>query len=96
MPILESREFWAKKVRAIIEAHYETLDQSCGLHWKHLPAFTTLQDIIQGTSSEELEKSFRAYSQALAHSQTTLRCLAWDGKALRGSFDRFQDQKALQ
>jgi len=85
-----------RKVHAFIEAHYETLDQLCDLHWKRRPAYTTIRDIIQGTSSEELEKSFREYSQALAQSRTSLRCVAWDGKVLRGSFDHFQDQKALQ
>ena len=59
-------------------------------------AHTTIRDIIQGTSKTELEKSFRAYSQELAKNDTEKQFIACDGKVLRGSFDHFNDQKAVQ
>lgn len=85
-----------RKVHAFIKAHYTTLNQTFGLNWKRLPAYTTVRAIIQGTSSDELEASFRAYSERMAKRDPEQPCVAFDGKVLRGSFDHFQDQKALQ
>src|SRR4030067_2086652 len=85
-----------RKVHAFIKAHYETLDQTFGLHWKRLPAYTTVRAIIQGTSAAALEAGFREYSALLASSDTEKQFVSFDGKVLRGSFDHFQDQKAIQ
>ena len=85
-----------RKVHAFIKTHYDTLNQLFGLNWKRLPAYTSLREIIQGTSSAEVEVCFRAYSADLAASQTPCRWVGFDGKVLRGSFDHFQDQKAIQ
>jgi len=85
-----------RKVHVFIKCNYETLDKTFGLNWKRLPAYTTIRDIIQGTSSDELEQSFRRYSEFLASSHTGKRFVSQDGKVLRGSFDHFQDQKAIQ
>jgi hypothetical protein len=43
-----------------------------------------------------LEKGFREYSQELAKSNEEKQFLSCDGKVLRGSFDHFNDQKAIQ
>jgi predicted transposase YbfD/YdcC len=85
-----------RKVEAFIKAKYEILDETCGLNWKRLPAYTTIRAIIQGTSSEEIEASFRQYSDFLVDTATGKRFVAFDGKVLRGSFDHFRDQKAIQ
>jgi predicted transposase YbfD/YdcC len=85
-----------RKVHAFIKAHYATLDKTFGLNWKRLPAYTTVRAIIQCTSSDELEAGFREYSELLARSDTEKRFVSFDGKVLRGSFDHFQDQKAIQ
>ena len=61
-----------------------------------MPAHTTIRDIIQGTSGPQLEQSFRQYSQVLAESDDDQQFIGCDGKVLRGSFDHFQDQKAVQ
>ena len=70
-----------------------------------MPAYTTIRDIIQQTSGEELEKCFRAYSASMLVAEddtmgdsksVTHQFIACDGKVLRGSFDHFQDQKAIQ
>jgi hypothetical protein len=55
-----------RKVHAFIQAHYKTLDEAFDLNWKKLPAYTTLRDIIQGTSPAEIEACFRVYSAHLA------------------------------
>ena len=85
-----------RKVQKFIVAHYDTLDEIFELNWKRMPAHTTIRDIIQGTSGTELEQSFRQYSQILAESGEEKQFIGCDGKVLRGSFDHFQDQKAVQ
>jgi len=85
-----------RKIHAFIMANYETLDEIFGLNWKRLPAYTTIRAIILGTSAAEIEESFREYSADLAGSDGQRRFVAFDGKVLRGSFDHFKDQKAVQ
>ena len=85
-----------RKTAVYIEDNYEVLDEIFGLNWKRMPAYTTIRGIIQGTTSDEIEKQFREYSDLLANSDTQKRFIAFDGKVLRGSFDHFKDQKAIQ
>jgi len=85
-----------RKVHIFIKSHYETLDKIFGLNWKRVPAYTTIRVIIQGTSSDELEDGFREYSNLLASNDRGKQFVSFDGKVLRGSFDHFQDQKAIQ
>jgi predicted transposase YbfD/YdcC len=48
-------------------------------------------------STDEIKKAFREYSAALADiNPHQKRYIAFDGKVVRGSFDNFQDQKAIQ
>ena len=61
-----------------------------------MPAYTTIRDIIQKTSAAELERSFRQYSVSLAELDGKRAFIGYDGKVLRGSFDNFKDQKAIQ
>jgi len=85
-----------RKVQKFIVAHYDKLDEIFELDWKRMPAHTTIRDIIQGTSGQELEQSFRQYSENLAENDDEKLYIGCDGKVLRGSFDHFQDQKAVQ
>jgi predicted transposase YbfD/YdcC len=85
-----------RKVHAFIQAHYTTLAEVFDLNWKRLPAYTTIRDIIQDTSPVEIEACFREYSAHLAESESQKRFVGFDGKVVRGSFDHFQDQKAIQ
>jgi hypothetical protein len=85
-----------RKVQKFMVSHYDRLNDIFDLNWKRMPAHTTLRDIIQGTSGTELEQSFREYSQVLVESDDEKQFIGCDGKVLRGSFDHFQDQKAIQ
>lgn len=85
-----------RKVHAFIEEHYAILNETFGLNWKKKPAHTTIRYIIRGISSNEIEKSFREYSAELAVTTDHKRLVSFDGKVLRGSFDHFKDQKAIQ
>ena len=85
-----------RKIESFISHHYEILNEHFGVNWKSCPAYTSIRNIIQGTSASEIEKSFRAYSAYLAQGEADQRFIAGDGKVLRGSFDHFEDQKAIQ
>ena len=85
-----------REIHKFIVTHYDTLNKIFGLNWKRMPAHTTIRNIIQGTSGSELEQNFREYSQELAESDGEKQCISCDGKVLRGSFDHFEDQKAVQ
>jgi len=85
-----------RKVHAFIEAHYTELDAISDLGWKRIPAHTTIRYIIRGVSSIEIEACFREYAAWLTANADGKRFVAFDGKVLRGSFDHFKDQKAIQ
>jgi hypothetical protein len=85
-----------RKVQKFIVGHYDKLNELFELEWKRMPAYTSIREIIQGTNGEELEQSFREYSQELAENADDKQYIGCDGKVLRGSFDHFQDQKAVQ
>ena len=85
-----------RKVHLFIKCHYEILNETFDLNWKRLPAYTTIRAIIQGTLSDEIELIFREHGDLLAGSETEKQFVSCDGKVLRGSFDHFQDQKAIQ
>lgn len=85
-----------RKIHSFITCHYSILAQTFGLQWKRLPAYTTIRNIIQGTSSSELESQFRLYSHHHLSSPSGLQMIRFDGKVVRGSFDHFKDQNAIQ
>jgi len=84
-----------------MKVHFERLKEHFQIKWKQAPAYTTIRNIIQGVNKEELEKAFRGYAQALRRLMIMTdtegyTCVGLDGKVLRGSFDDFEDQKAIQ
>ena len=85
-----------RKVHTFIEEHYPMLNEIYDLNWKRIPAYSTIRYIIQGVSSDQIEKSFREYTVELTTNTNKKRFVAFDGKVLRGSFDHFKDQKAVQ
>jgi len=85
-----------RKIHKFVVARYDILNETIDLGWKRMPAHTTIREIIQGTSGVELEQSFREYSHILAKSDVQKQFIGCDGKVLRGSFDHFKDQKAIQ
>lgn len=85
-----------RKVQKFIVVHYDRFNEIFDLNWKRMPAYSTIRDIIQGTSGTELEQSFRQYSEGLLEQTDQKQFIGCDGKVLRGSFDHFQDQKAVQ
>ena len=85
-----------RKVQKFIVRHYDKLNELFELEWKRMSAYTSIRDIIQRTRGDELEQRFRENSQKIAKNGDNKQYIGYDGKVLRGSFDHFQDQKAVQ
>lgn len=86
-----------RRIADFINEHFAELKQYFNLDWKNPPAYTTIRNIIQGLNSVELEKAFRKYPRKLANFlEKKYKCVGLDGKTLKGSFDNFEDKKAIQ
>jgi hypothetical protein len=88
-----------RKIETFIKTHFKILKKTFGAKWKKAPVYTTIRFIIQNVDPIGLEKAFRQYSSCLVDLQKTemeMLCIACDGKTLRGSFDHFHDEKAIQ
>ncbi len=86
-----------RDISRYIKKHIKKLQKDFGLKWKKAPAYTTVRNIIQGVGKQELELCFRGYSRSLLETgDKELIGVAVDGKVLRGSYDHFQDKKAIQ
>lgn len=87
-----------------MEANLKTFKKLFKIEWEHAPSFVQIRTILLGTSTEQMEDSFRRYSSKGALEELDENpppkgkkrlYIAMDGKTLRGSIDRFEDQKAL-
>ena len=85
-----------RKIAKFIKKHYPQLSSLLGVEWKYQPSYTTIRAIIQETEAAALEKCFREYSAELSEGETSVQQIVIDGKTLKGSFDHFLDQKAMQ
>ena len=88
-----------RKIEIFMKTHFKKLKRKFKLDWKKAPGYTTIRQIIQGVDSDELEKGFRKYSLRLGGLDTDNKRYAFinlDGKTVRGSFDKFNDKKAVQ
>jgi hypothetical protein len=85
-----------RKIQRFIAARLPRLNALCGLSWKRAPAHTALRYTLQGLNPAAVEAAFRRHAAALDGPREGLTGIALDGKTSRGSFDRFQDQKAIQ
>ena len=87
-----------RDISRFIKVRFEVLKEHFGLTWKRPPGYTTIRNVIMGVDSEELESSFRVYTQSLIDGSngSPIGTIAFDGKTLRGSYDHFQDKRAIQ
>lgn len=87
-----------RDISRFIKVRFEVLKEQFGLTWERPPGYTTIRNVILGVDSVELESSFRAYTQSLIDGARTnsIATIAFDGKTLRGSYDHFQDKRAMQ
>jgi hypothetical protein len=86
-----------KDIERFIDVYFKKLCRKFRLKWIKRPAYTTIRNIILGINKDSLEKAFREYTEYLEKldKSADIKCIAIDGKTLRGSFDHFNDKKAL-
>lgn len=89
-----------RNIEAFINACLKKLNKAFKIEWKRSPDYTQIRNIIIAIEKESMEKAFRMYSKELSEAPVgNKKCrmyIAFDGKALRGSIDHFQDKKCLQ
>jgi DDE_Tnp_1-associated len=85
-------------IRTFIRTHLKRLNKAFQIDWKRAPAHTAIRYILQGLDPADVETVFREHAANLNSSKASAgkRVLAFDGKALKGSFDAFNDVKARQ
>jgi hypothetical protein len=81
-------------IRTFIKVHRARLNRAFGIGWKRPPAHTSLRTILSELDPASVEKAFREHAANL--NGKGCGALALDGKALRGSFDAFNDSRAKQ
>src|ERR1700730_10862990 len=76
-------------IRTFIKTHRKRWNRAFAIGWKGAPAYTAIRYILQGLNPADVEKVFREHAADLngGEAPTGTRILAFDGKALRGSFD---------
>jgi DDE_Tnp_1-associated len=83
-------------IRTFIKVHRRKLNKAFKISWKRPPAHTAIRYILQGLMAADVEKAFREHAANLNTAVSGARVVAFDGKALKGSFDSFNDAKARQ
>jgi len=85
-------------IRTFIKTHRQRLNKAFAIGWKRAPAHTAIRYILQGLKAADVEKVFREHAADLngCAAPVGMRIVALDGKALKGSFDAFNDAKARQ
>jgi hypothetical protein len=85
-------------IRTFIKVHRPQLNRAFKIRWKRPPAHTAIRYILQGLSPADVENVFRQHAADLNHagSGPGTHVVAFNGKALKGSFDNFNDVKAKQ
>jgi hypothetical protein len=85
-------------IRTFIKVHRPKLNKAFKINWKRPPAHTAIRYILQGLTATDVEKAFREHAANLNLDAAVSggRIVAFDGKALKGSFDSFNDAKAKQ
>ena len=85
-------------IRTFIKVHRRKLNKAFKIGWKRPPAHTAIRYILQGLTAADVEKAFREHAANLNLDVAVsgARVVAFDGKALKGSFDSFNDAKAKQ
>jgi hypothetical protein len=83
-----------------ISTHFDKLSSYFELDWKAPPHHTTIRNHIKGVCTDELEASFRAFTQHQlppdAFSGEDYNHIAADGKTLCGSSDPTVGKRAVQ
>ncbi len=82
-----------------IDTYRLQLNEVFGINWRRAPAHTAVRYILKGLDPQAVEAVFRRHAAQLNDDDAATpvaRCVALDGKTLRGSFDHFNDRNAAQ
>lgn len=91
-----------RKMAVYMALQRERLNALFGTEWTQTPSYGAIRDFLHGLDVDDMEQLLRshAYSLPVAPDRSTaeeaLRWVAVDGKALRGSADRVEDNRARQ
>jgi hypothetical protein len=84
-----------RTTHSFIKKHFTTLKHHYRLTWKKPPSYNAIRRAILGVDEGALETAFRVHARAIMTAETHNH-ISLDGKTVRGSFDHFRDQKAIQ
>ncbi len=89
-----------RQVHAFIETHLDRLNAEFGTKLPRAPAYSSVRFILHGLEGDAVEREFRAHASglltpAIEAEADELPAISVDGKTLRGSFDAFNDRKAV-
>lgn len=88
-----------RMIETYIGTNLKTFKKLFKIKWKSAPTYVQIRNILIGLSQHELESAFRAYSKHILEEKVQKGkkrlYVAIDGKTLRGSISRFEEQKAL-
>lgn len=88
-----------RKIAAFIEVHCARLNALFGISWKETPSYVAIRHLLMGLRETDIEQAVRRQGRYLAGTEiqgSSRRFIAIDGKALRGSAERLEDQRAQQ
>jgi hypothetical protein len=85
-----------RKMEAFIRLQRDRLNALLGTDWGDTPTYGALRDVMLATDPILLESAVRRQAQRLQSADQSRRCIAIDGKVLRGSAERLIDQRARQ
>lgn len=87
-----------RDIEDFINTHLKRLNKIFKIKWKKSPSYGSIRYIIKGIDPKETERAFRDYTNSLLEEseENSIKYVALDGKVLKGSFDNFKDNKALQ
>jgi hypothetical protein len=85
-------------IATFIDVHRHKLNGVFDLNWRRAPAHTAIRYILKRLDPIAVEAAFRRHAGFLQTVNATpgKGSIAFDGKTLRGSFDKFRDRAAAQ
>ena len=88
-----------RKIYQFIKRYFRKFKKKYLLNWKTYPSYNTIRNLILGVDSNSLEIVFRKYAKELSKDileEGKEMHLSFDGKVVRGSFDHYKEEKAIQ
>ncbi len=86
-----------RKITTFIKIRFKELKEKYSLSWKKSPSYSAIREIIIKLPSNDIEEVFRKFANTLSNiPDDEIIHYASDGKVIRGSYDHFKDQKAIQ